>query len=93
MSDLRNRAAGARAVGPAPCARRRRRAAHFDGTCVLGTYAPPRDGLIAALKFHARLDIGRGLGAMLADGARGLPLDAIVPLPLSPQRLREHGYS
>lgn len=65
----------------------------FDRTVVLGDYAPPLDGMVAALKFHARLDLGCALGELLAERSQHLRADAVVPLPLAPARLRERGYN
>jgi ComF family protein len=74
----------------------------FDATLVLADYAAPVDGMIAALKFRARLDVGRALGCLLARrhaawragaGAAWPPADAVVALPLAPRRLRERGYN
>lgn len=66
---------------------------HFDATRVLADYAPPIDSMIAALKFHARLDLGRAFGILLAQRAGALDADGVVALPLAPQRLRERGYN
>jgi ComF family protein len=72
----------------------------FDATIVLGDYATPLDAMVAALKYHARLDLGRVLGTLLAEHAAGLaadgalePADAVVPVPLAPRRLRERGFN
>ncbi|UUX95687.1 ComF family protein [Aquabacterium sp. J223] len=65
------------------------------GTVVALDYAPPLDGLITGLKFQHRLDLAPALAgllhAALPAGAR-LP-DLLVPVPLSPRRLRERGYN
>lgn len=59
-------------------------------------YARPLDQLITTLKFQQRLQHARLLGELLA---RNLPmnvldtLDALLPVPLHPQRLRERGYN
>jgi ComF family protein len=52
------------------------------------------------MKFRARLNLVRLLGELLADGlmdAAATPdwtwPDAIVPVPLHPQRLRQRGYN
>jgi len=70
----------------------------FDATIALADYAAPVDGLIAALKFHARLDVGWALGWLLAQRvAAACPGQArpaaVLPLPLSALRLRERGYN
>ncbi len=68
-------------------------APHFDATVCLADYAPPVDAVVAALKFHARLDLGWALGTLLAQRVQSLHIDAVVPLPLADARLRERGYN
>ena len=65
----------------------------FDATWALADYAPPVDAMIAALKFHNRLDLGRAFGLLLAERLAHWQGDAVVALPLSPERLRERGYN
>jgi ComF family protein len=85
-----NRLPGA---GPGLCGRCLAHPPHFDGTYALADYAPPVDAMIAALKFHGRLDLGRAFGLLMAERAQAWQGDAVVPLPLAPQRLRERGYN
>ena len=66
---------------------------HFDATFALADYAPPIDAMVAALKFHNRLDLGRVFGLLMAEQAQPWRGDAIVPLPLAAPRLRERGYN
>ena len=66
---------------------------HFAATIALADYAPPVDAMVAALKFHNRIDLGRTFGVLLAERAHAWPGDAVLPLPLAPQRLRERGYN
>lgn len=59
-------------------------------------YAYPWDGLLAAFKFHAALDLAPALAARLAEQvqAAGDPaVDLLLPVPLAPARLRERGYN
>jgi len=59
-------------------------------------YGYPWDGLLAALKFHAALDLAPSLAALLASRLPqepGSALDAVLPVPLSDARLRERGYN
>jgi ComF family protein len=74
----------------------------FDATIALGDYRLPLDGIVLALKFHARLDLGMALGRLLAQRAAASVVegadaadsaDAIIALPLGPARLRERGYN
>jgi len=93
-------ATGAR--DPGLCGRCLAEPRRFDATLALAEYAAPIDGMIAALKFQGRLDVGHALGTLLARrhaawragaGAAWPPAQAIVPLPLAPARLRERGYN
>ncbi len=76
------------------CGRCLARPAHFDRTIALGDYAPPLDGMVTAFKSGARLDLARVFGLLLAARARSLgPIGAIVPVPLSAQRMRARGFN
>jgi ComF family protein len=68
----------------------------FDTTLAALDYGHPWDGLIGRFKFHAALDLGASLAQLLAEAwrASGRPRpDWLLPVPLSPQRLRERGYN
>lgn len=64
-------------------------------------YAPPLESYLHALKFWRARHLGRALGALLADGVAEAHacapenghVDALVPVPLAPRRLRERGYN
>ena len=59
-------------------------------------YAHPWDGLITHFKFHGALDLAPALAQRLVDAFRrgGAARPALLlPLPLSPARLRERGYN
>ncbi|HSV70599.1 MAG TPA: ComF family protein [Methylibium sp.] len=59
-------------------------------------YGHPWDGLLAALKFDGALDLAPGLAGLLARrlAARApVAVDAMLPVPLAPRRLRERGYN
>lgn len=63
-------------------------------------YEGPLPALVAGMKFHARLNLVRLLGALLAEdllAAAEAPdwtwPDAIVPVPLHSKRLRQRGYN
>ncbi len=66
---------------------------HFCATVALADYGPPVDAMVAALKFHNRLDLGRVFGLLLAERAGTWRGDAVLALPLAPPRLRERGYN
>ena len=57
-------------------------------------YAFPIDALVSALKYGDRLALAPVLGRLLAECAAVDPLpDAIIPMPLAPQRLRTRGFN
>lgn len=64
-------------------------------------YAPPLESFLHELKFRRARHLGRALGVLLAAGvaeARARTgddarVDALVPVPLAPRRLRERGYN
>ena len=65
---------------------------HFDATLACFVYAFPVDKLVQQLKFAHRLAIADFFARALLE--RGLPVaDLIVPVPLSPQRLRSRGFN
>jgi ComF family protein len=65
---------------------------HFDAVAAACRYRFPVDGLIQSCKYGGRLATIRALAAML-DRCRPHRADLIVPMPLSPQRLRERGFN
>ena len=68
----------------------------FAASVAAVDYSHPWDGLIARFKFHAALDLAPALSArLLAAIQRGqAPQPSLLlPVPLSPQRLRERGYN
>ncbi len=68
----------------------------FDATIALADYAAPISGMIAALKFQGRMDLGHTFGKLLARRAArwSAPgFDALIPIPVAPQRLRGRGYN
>jgi len=58
-------------------------------------YEDPIPALVSGVKFHARLNLARVLGACLARSLEDLDErpGVIIPLPLHPSRLRERGYN
>lgn len=65
---------------------------HYDATFAALAYAFPADVLVHALKFRGELALAPFLSALLK---MRIPqdVDRVVPVPLSPQRLRERGYN
>ena len=58
-------------------------------------YAAPLERYLHALKYSGRRALGRALGQILAEaaGPRRAEVDALVSVPLHPQRLAERGYN
>lgn len=65
---------------------------HYDHVIAACHYGFPLDGLIQSCKYGGRLPAARALAAVLAE-RRPQRADLIVPMPLSPQRLRERGFN
>lgn len=68
----------------------------FTRTLAAQDYDHPWDGLITRLKFHGALDLAPALAGLLVDAARrdgASPGSLLLPMPLSPARLRERGYN
>lgn len=69
---------------------------HFDATLACYRYDFPVDKLVQALKYSHRLALANFFAAALASQQRiatGTLADAILPLPLSRQRLRQRGFN
>jgi ComF family protein len=58
-------------------------------------FGPPLDGLIHEAKFRGGRSMARALGLVLAEAlqAHGADVDAVIPVPLHPVRLRARGYN
>jgi len=66
----------------------------FSRVVTAVSYRFPADAAIQRLKYAGTLRLARPLGALLAEHvARERAPDLIVPMPLSPQRLRERGFN
>src|SRR5262245_23527337 len=80
--------------GGATCGRCLAEPPRYDATVAALAYAFPGDVLIQALKFRGELSLAPLLAGMLS---RRIPadeaVDMVVPVPLSPWRLRERGYN
>jgi len=76
------------------CGRCLRRPPPYTHTLALGLYRFPLDRLLPRFKFHADLAAGRELARRLAAAAQHAERpQALLPVPLHPQRLRERGYN
>jgi ComF family protein len=66
----------------------------YDATVAALAYAFPADTLVHALKFRGELALAPLLAEMLFHRIyKNEPIDLVVPVPLSPRRLRERGYN
>ncbi|EGJ08696.1 ComF family protein [Rubrivivax benzoatilyticus] len=66
----------------------------FEHTACAADYGFPWDGLVAALKFHGRVELAAALAPLVANAAAALPVpEVVVPVPLSARRLAERGYN
>ncbi|TAK92361.1 MAG: ComF family protein [Burkholderiaceae bacterium] len=69
-------------------------AAPFDRTYAAFDYAAPWDAALAALKFGHRLPYAALLAqAWVRQCSAPVPMDCLMPAPLSTQRLRERGFN
>ena len=68
----------------------------FERACCAVDYGHPWDRLIAAFKYHGRVELAVVLASRMLDGldapARAWP-DVVLPVPLAPTRLAERGYN
>ena len=79
------------------CGRCLAEAPHFDTTTTLADYVSPVDGMVMALKFTARLDLGQFFGQLLASRLPAMPPSAreavVIPVPLAFERTRQRGFN
>ena len=66
---------------------------HYDATVAALWYRFPTDALVQALKFGGELALAAFLSRILREKIPREPVDAIIPVPLSPARLRSRGYN
>ena len=82
--------------GVAECADCVRESPPYRQACAAVDYAFPWARLIGAFKFRGALDLASPLAALLGEAVRrqgALSADLVVPIPLSPERLRERGMN
>jgi len=67
----------------------------FDHAICTFYYSHPIDYLIQQMKFHAQLSVTRTLASFMQQSVitRAQPVEAIVPVPLHRQRLRQRGFN
>lgn len=96
------RDAGGRLPGLRAAVSRRRRlravsrpSPAFDATLAVGPYRFPLDRLVIRLKYAGHLPLACALGHRLGEVARAsgaaARVEALVPMPLAPERQRERG--
>lgn len=67
---------------------------HFDATIAALAYRFPADVLVHAFKFRGELALAGFLARLLGERIdRGHGVNCVVPVPISPERLRERGYN
>lgn len=90
-------AACPRCAGPSPggavCGACLRLPPSFDATVAAWRYEFPVDRLVHALKYGGRLALAEAFAAALAPALAGRRPDAVVPMPLARERLRERGFN
>ena len=64
----------------------------YDRVCAAYAYAFPIDALIHAYKYRGNLALAGVLAAQL-PGPAVSSVDALIPMPLAPRRLRERGFN
>jgi ComF family protein len=76
------------------CGRCLQRRPAFDRVVAAHPYAFPVDVLVHGLKYRGNLAFARPLAAALADALDAEPYpDLVIPMPLSPARLRSRGFN
>lgn len=103
---LPDRCAGCGRLGALLCDACRRRlvvydsdlpriADHLTGVRIAYVFEGPLRHALHHLKYHRRRRVARPLGALMAAHLRShpLPCDALIPVPLHPQRLKERGFN
>jgi ComF family protein len=65
----------------------------FDATVAPWRYDFPVDRLVLALKYGGRLALAEAFGDALAARIGSRRVDAMVPMPLAPARLRSRGFN
>lgn len=66
---------------------------HYDATRAALAYRFPADVLVHSLKFRGELALAPLLGDLLCRSIAGQKVDCLIPVPLSPARLRSRGYN
>lgn len=75
------------------CGRCLNEAPRYDATLAALAYEFPADALVHSLKFRGELALAGFLGQALSSQIDLHEADLVMPVPLSPARLRERGYN
>ncbi len=75
------------------CGRCLRRPPAFERVLAALNYGEPIDHLIRRLKFDGALPVGRLLSQLFLYRCAPPPVDALVPVPLHRERLRQRGFN
>lgn len=82
---------------PGRCLQCLREPPPFRRACCTADYAFPWDALIGRFKFGNQVGLAdllaRRLSEHITQTQSAIDIDAVLPVPLSPQRLRERGYN
>lgn len=65
----------------------------YDATVAALAYDFPADALVQALKFRGELALAPLLGRMLGEAISDRGVDRVIPVPLTPARLKSRGYN
>lgn len=92
VADACERCGLGRPVASCP---RRGRPWHVERVLAPFEYSAPLDGYVHGLKYRGARRLGRTLALALVDDLRDAAhgVDALVPVPLHPRRLRERGFN
>ena len=93
LSDVRCPRCALASPGGAVCGRCLADSPAYDGTSAALAYGFPADALVHALKFRGELALAGLLGRLLFQKTSAQTIDLVIPVPLSPRRLRERGYN
>jgi ComF family protein len=82
-------------VRPALCGHCQQHAPAYDHVISRFAYAQPISQLVTNLKFRGHLHLARLFGELLAEsiGSNDTKIQALLPVPLHPGRLRQRGFN
>lgn len=93
----REREAARRVSLTAPCRYCRREKRHYERVQAVAVYEGYMREILQAVKYSFRPDLAAAVGSLLAAGVENDPaydrIDAVIPVPLHPERLAARGYN